>query len=136
MSRVRLSGDSDRIAVERAIAEIRMARPVLIQAGTGSALAAGVEELDPDLCVALDPIAAGRARIVLPASRLRRLELDRLRAGTIALPRVESERIAMLALKIGGRIEEPVGRPAPAGEDGPEVCPPRPLLTATRGHPV
>src|SRR5215218_7443880 len=56
LSRVRLSGDSDRIAVERAIAEIRMARPVLIQAGTGSALAAGVEELDPDRCVALDPI--------------------------------------------------------------------------------
>jgi GTP cyclohydrolase II len=136
MSRVRLPGDSDRIAVERAIAEIRMARPVLIQAGTGSALAAGVEELDPDLCVALDPIAAGRARIVLPASRLRCLELDRLRAGTIALPRVESERIAMLALKIGGRVEEPVGSPAPVDEDALELARLALLLPAALVIPI
>jgi GTP cyclohydrolase II len=117
----RLPGASDWIVVERAIVEIRTARPVLIEAGAGSALAAGVEGLDPDLCAALDPVATGQARLVLPAARLRRLGLDRRRAGTVALPRVENERIAMLALKIDGHIDAPVGSSAAVDEDALEL---------------
>jgi GTP cyclohydrolase II len=54
-------GEVDQIAVERAIAEFRAARPVLIENGTQAALAVAVEGLGPDLCASLDPVAGGRA---------------------------------------------------------------------------
>jgi len=133
---VRRPGASDRIVVERAIAEIRTARPVLIEAGAGSGLAVAVEGLDPALCAALDAVAAGQARLVLPAARLRRLGLDRLRAGTIALPRVENERIAMLALKIDGRIDAPVGSSAPVDEAALELARLALLLPVTLVIPI
>src|SRR3954467_12249344 len=78
-----LLGKADRIVVERAIAEIRMARPVLIGTSSEAALAVSIEGLDADLCAALDRVLAGRARLVLPATRLRRLGVNRLMAGTI-----------------------------------------------------
>ena len=53
------SGGLDQMGVERAIAEFRTARPVLIEDGDGSALAIGVEDLD-DLKADLD---AGFARL-------------------------------------------------------------------------
>src|SRR3954453_10186914 len=54
------------IAVERAIAEFRTSRPVLIEDGAEAALTVAVEGLCPDLCAALDPVAGGRARLVCP----------------------------------------------------------------------
>ena len=61
-----LLGKADRIAVERAIAEIRMARPVLIETSSEAALTVSIEGLDANLCAALDRVSAGRARLVLP----------------------------------------------------------------------
>ena len=113
-----------------------MGRSVLIATGAGSALAVGVEGLDPDLCTALDPVAADRARLVLPAARLRRLGLDRLRPGTIALPKVESERIAALAWTLDARIDAPVGSPAPVDEDALELTRLALLLPAALAIPV
>jgi GTP cyclohydrolase II len=46
---------------------------------------------------------------VLPPARLRRLGIDRHQPGTVALPVVDTDRIATLALNIEGRIDAPVG---------------------------
>jgi GTP cyclohydrolase II len=133
---LRLFGRADRVEVERAIAEIRTGRPVLIATGAGSALAVGAEGLDPDLCTALDPVAGDWARLVLTAARLRHVGLDRLRAGTIALPNIENERIAALAWTLDARIDAPVGSPAPVDEDALELTRLALLLPAALAIPV
>jgi GTP cyclohydrolase II len=109
---VSLSDGADPMAVERAIAEFRSGRPVLIDGEDGRAIAVGVEDLDDPLAAGLDAVAGGLARLVLPPARLRRLGLDREQAGTVALPAVDRARIETLALKVEGRIDAPVG---PAG---------------------
>jgi len=115
-------GEVDQIAVERAIAEFRAARPVLIENGTQAALAVAVEGLGPDLCASLDPVAGGRARLVLPAARLRRMGLDRSGPGTLALPSLDAGRIEMLALKADGRVDAPVRGSAPVDADALELA--------------
>ena len=102
------------IAVERAIAEFRTSRPVLIEDGAEAALTVAVEGLCPDLCAALDPVAGGRARLVLPAARLRRLGLDRARPGALALPILDAGRIEALALKVDARIDAPFAARLPS----------------------
>jgi len=115
-------GEVDQIAVERAIAEFRAARPVLIENGTQAALAVAVEGLGPDLCASLDPVAGGRARLVLPAARLRRMGLDRSGPGTLALPSLDAGRIEMLALKADGRVDAAVRGSAPVDADALELA--------------
>jgi GTP cyclohydrolase II len=53
-------------------------------------------------------LAEGRARLVLPAARLRRLGNDRKHPGIVALPVVDPQRIETLALRIDARIDAPV----------------------------
>ena len=60
----------------------------------------------------------------------------RLRPGTIALPRVESERIAALAWTLDARIDAPVGSPAPVDEDALELTRLALLLPAALAIPV
>ena len=95
-----LSRDPGETAVERALAEIRAARPVVVEGGAGAALITSVEGLEPDLSDRLAGIAAGRARLVLAAARLRRLGLDRKEPGVVACPVLDHARIAHLALKL------------------------------------
>jgi GTP cyclohydrolase II len=104
-----LSEDLDRTSVERAIAELRMGRPVLIEGETAAILVHGLEDLTSDRAEQLDALARGKARLVLPAARLRRLELDRTQNGTIALPLVDNGRIRTLAFELEARIDAPVG---------------------------
>ncbi|HEV2559504.1 MAG TPA: GTP cyclohydrolase II RibA [Microvirga sp.] len=108
-----LSDGLDPLAVERAIAEIRAARPVVIDDAGKSVLALGVEDLDLGLCERLGALASGRAHLVLPAARLRRLGLDRSQPGTVALPVIDPARIETLALKVDARIDAPT---APVSE--------------------
>ncbi len=96
------------IAVERALAEFRSSRPVVIIDGDTAILMCGVEGLDAELARDLDILAEGRARLVLPAARLRRLGLDRTAPGIVSLPTVDWQRIETLALKIEARIDAPV----------------------------
>ena len=131
-----LAGEIDLIAVERAIAEFRTARPVLIEDGAEAALAVSIEGLGPDLCAALDPIAGGRARLVLPAARLRRMGLDRAQPGALALPVLDAGRIEALALKADGRIDAPVCGPASVDADALELARLALMLPATLVIPV
>lgn len=120
-----LSGDPGRVAVERAVAELRSGRPVAVVEGESRLLVVGVEGLDEALCTQLDGAAGGRGHLVLPPARLRRLghelgkgagsvaPLERGEAGTIALPVVDHARVAALALEADARLDAPV-RPASA----------------------
>ncbi len=96
------------IAVERAMAELRSGRPVLVTHGPKRILVSGVEALDAGLAAQIDTIAGGTARLVLAPARLRRLGLERDRAGSIALPWIDAERVARLAQGLDGRIDAPV----------------------------
>ena len=124
------------IAVERAIAEFRTSRPVLIEDGAEAALTVAVEGLCPDLCAALDPVAGGRARLVLPAARLRRMGLDRARPGALAMPILDAGRIETLALKADARIDAPVRGPACGDEDALELARLALMLPAALVMPV
>lgn len=118
-----LSGDPGQTSVERAIAEIRGARPVLIEDGAGRALVTGVEDLGPEVCARLDAAAAGRARRVLTAARLRRLgQPGRPDAGAVALPVVDFRRIETLALAEAARIDAPVCPTAPVDDEALDLA--------------
>ncbi len=113
---------SDHLQVERAIVELRSGRPVLIEGDAGSALVTSIEDLDPGRSQELDAVAHGRARLVLPAARLRRLGSERQQPGTIALPVIAWPRIETLALRTEGRIDAPVGPTTGIDEEALELA--------------
>ncbi|MGY2052113.1 GTP cyclohydrolase II RibA [Methylobacterium sp. JK268] len=99
--------DREQVQVERAIAEMRAGRPVGIR-GEAPVLAVTAEAVSPALAAELQAFGQG-ARLVLPAPRLRRIGLaSRFDAGSVAMPTIDPERIATLALKVDGRIDAPV----------------------------
>ena len=103
-----LSYDPAQLAVERLIAEIRAARPVVVTHGDQSLLAVAVESLDEDVLRKLGALAHEGASLLLPAARLRRLGLDREASGRIALPALDLNRIENLSLRLDAKIDAPV----------------------------
>jgi len=101
--------DLEEIAVERAVAEFRASRPVVLIDRDAALLACGVEGIEPSLADDLERLAAGRARLLLPAARLRRLGLERAAPGAVALPLIDAARIETLALRTEAKIDAPVG---------------------------
>ncbi len=100
--------EADVIAVDRALSEFRSGRPVIIHRRDEALLVYSAEMADQEMLSRIEGFADGRAYIILPAPRLRRLGLDRLQAGIVALPQLDLNRIANLALKVGARIDAPV----------------------------
>lgn len=100
---------SGQIAVERAIAEVRAGRPVEITDHGCVKVALPVSALQAEQITALESFAQGRARLAIPAARLRRLGMDREGPGTVALPQIDLGRLEKLALEVDGRIDAPVG---------------------------
>ena len=117
-----LSDTDERTAVERAVAELRMGRPVLLEAADGMALVQSVEDLGPDQAAQLDAVRAGGARLVLPAARLRRLGLDRRENGVVALPILDHSRVQSLAFALDARVDAPVRATSPVDEDALELA--------------
>lgn len=109
-------------SVDRAIAEYRAGRPVAIVQEGEALIALNVEALDARVAAALDTLAPGRARLVLPAARLRRLGLDRVVPGAVSFPVPNAERAEMLGLRIEGRIDAPVAPVAPLEEASLELA--------------
>lgn len=104
-----LFGDVAHVSVERAIAEFRSGRPVVVSDTTGSMLIFGVEAIDAEHASVLDRFAAGTGRLILPAARLRRLARDRrTTAGSIAFPVVDATRLGALTLGLEARLDAPV----------------------------
>ncbi|CAN1514466.1 RibA GTP cyclohydrolase II [Rhabdaerophilaceae bacterium] len=107
----------DERAVDRAISEFRAGRPVAIMNGDDALVVLLVDALTQRISEGFDRFAPGRARLVLPAARLRRLGLDRQVNGIVAFPVPDAARAEMLALKIDARIDAPVA-PMSALDDG------------------
>lgn len=101
-------GGASRVSVDRAIAELRAGRPVVIKAGRSHIIVMGLEALDETRAGIIERLSSRRARLLLPAPRLRRLGLDRDRPGAIALPTIDIKRIGALALEVGARVDAPV----------------------------
>lgn len=95
-------------AVDRAIAEYRAGRPVVVQDGAEALMVLNVEALDDRVATALDALAPGKAHLILPAARLRRLGLDRHQPGIVTFAKPDAARAEALALKIEARIDAPV----------------------------
>ena len=105
----RLIENFDRLSVERAIAELRAGRPVLLIDGDRSGLIASADIADLRMLTALSALAEGKAHLVLTEKRLARLGVQRESAGALALPRLDAERILALSTKPDARIDAPVG---------------------------
>ena len=101
-------GGLGQVAVERALAEVRSGRPVVIKAGRSHLMILCVEALDERHVATFEALGKRRARLLRPAPRLRRLGLDRVTPGAIALPAMDLARIGSLALELGARIDAPV----------------------------
>jgi GTP cyclohydrolase II len=110
------------ISVERCIAELRAGRPVLVTSGGGSAIVMSVEALNAQSAARLDELAAGRARLLLPAPRLRRLGLERSEAGALALPRIDLARISALSFGVEAHIDAPVAALTALGQAALELA--------------
>jgi GTP cyclohydrolase II len=105
------------VTVDRALAEFRSGRPVLLRDGEKLALAMSAELADAELTGRLGEIAAGRAHLVLSAARLRRIGAKgRSETGIFAMPVMDLSRIEMLALKTDGKMDAPVA-PASAVDE-------------------
>lgn len=103
-----VGGVSGQIKVERALAEIRSGRPVAVTDSSGILIATPIEALAAALIADLEKLAKGHARLVLAAPRLRRLGLERMEAGALALPHIDGPRIAHLSIDTDARIDAPV----------------------------
>jgi len=100
--------DSGATAVERAVAEVRAGRPVIIAAENAFSLMSGAEAFDRRLAAAFTRLAAGPGRLALPAPRLARLGMEETAAGCIALPSLDPADVATLALGLDARLDRPV----------------------------
>ena len=109
-----LTLDREQLAVERAIAEYRAGRPVVVDAEGGATFAIPAESLDVAGARALDAAAAGAARLALSGARLHRLGARRRESGALALPTVDYDRVARLAMGRGARLDAEPLRPTAA----------------------
>ena len=102
------------VAVDRAIAEFRAGRPVLLRHGATLALVLSAELAEATLVQRLDDLAKGCAHLVLTAPRLRRLGAKgRTETGIFAMPSIDMARVETLALKTDGRMDAPIAPASP-----------------------
>ncbi|MGO4666494.1 GTP cyclohydrolase II RibA [Bosea sp. 2RAB26] len=131
------SQETSLVTVDRAIAEFRAARPVLLRDGVNMALALSAELADADLAQRLDELARGRAHLILSAARLRRLGAKgRSETGILAMPTLDLARIETLALKIDAKVDAPVAPAGPLDEAAIELARLSLVLPATILVPV
>ncbi|CAN2536197.1 GTP+cyclohydrolase-2 [Methylocapsa aurea] len=111
------ASDATQVDVERAIAEIRAGRPVLLRDEAERVVALAAEAVDAALCAILDRLRPPSTRLALTAPRLRRLGLARREAGAIALPVLDMARLHALVADPEARIDAPAAASTPL-EDG------------------
>jgi GTP cyclohydrolase II len=99
-----LFGDPDAVMVERAIAEIRAGRPVVISDDRGAILVSAAETVDDKTLSALKGAAGGEARLVLSPPRLRLLGYDKPEAGVLPLGEKPAAAIHEIVSHAGARL--------------------------------
>ena len=128
----------DGLAVDRAVAECRAGRPVVVR-DDPPVLVMPVETLMANDLPALDRLARGRARLVLSAPRIERLGGERSdgerRAGSIALPTLDAVRIERLAIARDARLDAPAAPLRPVDHAGLELVRLAALLPAVVAIP-
>jgi GTP cyclohydrolase II len=119
MTNSELRADGCLVSVDRAMAELRRGRFVVIEGGDGAALAQAAETVTRESLAALDRLGTGQACLALTAERARALNLPAMGAGdAVALPLdggVDADTIRALA---DPTLPMPATPGAPAG-----LCP-------------
>jgi GTP cyclohydrolase II len=122
---------TEQTAAERAIAEFRAGRGVVIHHDGCRILAASAEAIDSTVAEWLDDLAQGRARLVLTAARLGRMGIHQHGAGGIALRAVKPSRIERLAVHSHSLLDAEVTPASPLEEASLELSHLALLLPAT-----
>lgn len=112
---------SGQIDVERAIAEIRSGRPVILHDEAELIVALPCEALDSAFAARFDLLSRGGTRLALSAPRLRSLGAARSASGAIALPVVDVARAQALVSHPAARLDAPVAPLAPLDEGALEL---------------
>jgi GTP cyclohydrolase II len=107
---------SGALGVERAVAELRAGRPVVVKEASVRLLVFPAENLDAASASVLENLAHGRANLILSAQRLRRLGVERATPGLIALPKIDIERVGALLADEDASIDATVANPGAAEE--------------------
>ncbi len=97
-----LGDDPAGAAAERAVAEVRAGRPVLLTHGAAGALVCGAEAFDARIAAGLKALAQAPLRLALTAPRLKALGAPRAEPGTIG--DIDPARVARLALDVGAHL--------------------------------
>ncbi len=98
-------GGIDQVVAERAIAEVRAGRPLVLRHAGESRLMIGVESLDRRLIEAIQNLSPGGGRLLLPAPRLRHLGHSRTRPGAVSLASLDLPRIQALSFEDAVKYE-------------------------------
>ena len=109
------------IEVERAIAEIRAGRPVILHDVSERIVALACEALDADLCERFARLAPAGTRLALSAPRLRRLGAQRRDAGAVTMPVLDAARAHALAFDPNARLDAPAAALSPLEEGALEL---------------
>lgn len=107
---------SGAVGVERAVAELRAGRPVVLNEASVRLLVFPAENLDLASAAVLEKLAQGRANLILTPQRLRRLGVERMTPGLIALPKIDVERVGALLADEEASVDAPVANPGAAEE--------------------
>lgn len=115
--------EADQRAVDRALAEFRAGRPVVLLDGKQALVVLLVDALTQEVAQAFDALAPGEARLILCAPRLRRLGMaGRESPGAVALPHADAGRIERLAFHLDAQIDAAVDEVTPLEEAGSELA--------------
>lgn len=99
-----LIGDPRELAVERALAEVRSGRPVLLSADGKHYLAAAAEAVEDDTLQAFAAFGARSFKLILSQPRLRMLGCDIDEPGVIAAEGMTAEYIHELIAQTGAQL--------------------------------
>jgi GTP cyclohydrolase II len=99
-----LIGDLDVVSVERALAEIRSGRPMLMSDDHSAVLAIAAETIDDKTLIALKSAASGEASLTLSPPRLRLLGYDGAEPGLLPLGTRPAAAIHEIVSQAGVRL--------------------------------
>jgi len=108
-----LFGDSGTVAIERALAEIRSGRPVVVRASDGAVLALAAESIDSRVLDKLRGVGFSDARLVLSPARLRLLGHEFGAPATVDIENYDAETLLNVVCQVDARLTE--ARPRTAG---------------------
>ncbi len=111
-----LFGDPEAVAIERALAELRSGRPVIVSGARGKMLTIAAESVDSQVLARLRQSGLDDARLVLSPARLRLLGHDVQAAASINIADYEADALLDVVCQADARLEVATPRPACATE--------------------